>query len=38
VPGAAAGHTLPRLMGRLGPILAVVVLARHEAMRLAFRA
>jgi hypothetical protein len=34
--GAATGHTLPRPLGRLGLILAVVCLARHEPMRLAF--
>jgi hypothetical protein len=36
--GAAAGHTLPRLMSALGQILAVGVIACHEAMRLAFPA
>jgi hypothetical protein len=35
---ASAGHTLPRPVGPLRLILAVVCLARHEAMRLAFRA
>ena len=34
--GAAAGHTLPRLMGLAGLILLVGCVARHEAMRLAF--
>jgi hypothetical protein len=36
--GAAAGHTLPRLMSALAEILAVVVLACHEPIRLAFPA
>jgi hypothetical protein len=35
---AATGHTLPRPVGCLRLILAVVCLAGHEAMRLAFRA
>ena len=35
---AAAGHTLPRPMGRRCLILAVAVLACHELSRLAFRA
>ena len=34
--GAATGHTLTRLNGPAGQILAVVVAARHEPMRLAF--
>ena len=36
--GAAAGHTLPRLMSALVEILAVGVVASHEPMRLAFPA
>jgi hypothetical protein len=36
--GAATGHTLPRPVGLLRLIFAVVCLVRHEAMRLAFRA
>ncbi len=36
--GAAAGHTLPRLMSALAEILAVAVVACHEPMRLAFPA
>ena len=36
--GAATGHTLPRPVGPLRLIFAVVCLACHEAMRLAFRA
>ena len=36
--GAAAGHTLPRLMGPLSQILRVGTFACHEAMRLAFPA
>jgi len=35
---AATGHTLPRLMGCPGQALAVVLIARHEAIRLATRA
>jgi hypothetical protein len=34
--GASAGHTLPRPVGPLRLIFAVVCLACHEAMRLAF--
>ena len=35
--GASAGHTLPRPVGLLGSILAICLLACHEAIRLAFR-
>ncbi|MCW3032641.1 MAG: hypothetical protein JWM60_986 [Solirubrobacterales bacterium] len=35
---AAAGHTLPRLMGPLGQILRIGAVACHEPIRLAFRA
>ena len=33
---AATGHTLPRPVGRPGLALAVAIVARHEAIRLAF--
>ena len=33
---AATGHTLPRRVGRLRLPLAVAIVARHEAIRLAF--
>src|SRR5271166_875075 len=36
VPSASTRHTLPRLMGRALPIVAVALFAGHEPMRLAF--